>query len=47
MYNKVATDMNFAALCIFGFSIVILLVYVLMYVGANRLYTNIVLGDCK
>ncbi|MCR4757058.1 MAG: hypothetical protein K5792_04585 [Butyrivibrio sp.] len=39
------TDMKFAALCIFAFSMFILLVYLLMYAGANKVYTNIVLNE--
>lgn len=38
------TDISFTMICIFGFSITILIVYILMYYGAYKVYTNIVLN---
>ena len=39
------TDVDFARLCIFMFCIVIFIVYVIMYLGACKVYTNIVLQE--
>ncbi len=39
------TDMDFARICIIVFSVAILIAYTIMYCGAYKVYTNIVLQD--